>query len=258
MGTDGDFCAFTKAVEHLGDRWSLVIIRELYVEGPRRFTSLVDGLPGISRSVLASRLRELRLLALVEHDEEVGHARGRYRLTQAGRELGPVLRGLWQWSRRWIPSDPSWAERDPDIILAWLTHRIEGAAIPDRRTVVAFDITGTIATRFWLVLERGQEPSTCLEDPRLAADRYVYVESDAATLLPIARGLMGWGESLAAGTTRLYGEPALVRDLPRWFGDVDPTPQRLVFVAGHGRAADRRAGRRGTQGSQVLSVDTYR
>ena len=62
----GDYCSFTKAVEQLGDRWSLVIIRELLIHGSRSYSDLLEGVPGISRSVLASRLRKLRDLGLVE------------------------------------------------------------------------------------------------------------------------------------------------------------------------------------------------
>src|SRR5215211_1342947 len=65
VGQKGDYCAFTKTVEHLGDRWSLVILRELTLHGPRGFNVLADGLPGISRSVLAARLRKLEELELI-------------------------------------------------------------------------------------------------------------------------------------------------------------------------------------------------
>jgi DNA-binding HxlR family transcriptional regulator len=55
MGADGDYCSYTKAVEHLGERWSLVILRDLLMHGTLGFNALAAGLPGISRSVLAAR-----------------------------------------------------------------------------------------------------------------------------------------------------------------------------------------------------------
>ena len=62
------YCSFTKAIEHLGDRWTLFILRELSMLGPQGFNDLVAGLPGrISRSVLADRLRKLENLGLVAH-----------------------------------------------------------------------------------------------------------------------------------------------------------------------------------------------
>ena len=67
------YCSFTKAIEHLGDRWSLLIVRELGMFGPQGFNDLVSGLPGrISRSVLADRLRRLETLGLVSRSH--GHA----------------------------------------------------------------------------------------------------------------------------------------------------------------------------------------
>jgi DNA-binding HxlR family transcriptional regulator len=216
VAATGDYCAFTKAVEHLGDRWSLVILRELTIHGTRGFNALADGLPGISRSVLAARLRKLEDLELITRDRS-GRGVPGYQLTHAGRELQPILRGLWGWSLRFVPEDPAMAERDPDIVIRWLTDRIDPSAVPDRTVVMDLDVTGTGTRRFWLVLEHGTAPSICIEDPLLAGDRYVFVEADVRALYPIARGMRGWSEAVADGSVQLSGEPALVRSLPTWF-----------------------------------------
>src|SRR5829696_7906655 len=103
----GDYCSFTKAVEQLGDRWSLVIVRDLLLGGRLGFNALADGLPGISRSVLAARLRKLQDLGIVARDaDEAGAAPG-YRVTYAGQQLKPVLMGLYEWSQRFVPEEPS-------------------------------------------------------------------------------------------------------------------------------------------------------
>ena len=71
------YCSFTKAIEHLGDRWSLLIVRQLGVFGPLGFNELIRSLPGrISRSVLTERLRRLETLGLVSREGSTG-----YRLT---------------------------------------------------------------------------------------------------------------------------------------------------------------------------------
>ena len=75
MGSSANqgYCAFTKAVEHLGDRWSFLIVRELAMFGPQGFSALAGGLPGrISRSVLADKLRKLEDLGLVMREEPGG------------------------------------------------------------------------------------------------------------------------------------------------------------------------------------------
>jgi DNA-binding HxlR family transcriptional regulator len=233
MGSNGDYCAFTKAVEHLGDRWSLVIVRDLTLRGSLGFNALADAMPGISRSVLAARLRKLEDLELIVRDRDGRPGRPVYSLTHAGRELEPVLKGLWSWSERFVPQDPAMAERDPDIVVMWLSRRIEPAVVPEQPVVIELDIGGTLTKRFWLVLEHGLQPSNCIEDPCLAADRYVYVEADVKALYPLARGTVDWAAALADRGVQLYGPPALVRALPSWFrpSRPDDNPARLATVA---------------------------
>jgi DNA-binding HxlR family transcriptional regulator len=233
MGKDGDYCSYTKAVEHLGDRWSLVILRELVLHGTSGFNAIAAGLPGISRSVLAARLRKLEELGLITRDSGTGAGVPGYCLTPAGHELQPIMRGLWTWSKRWVPEDPIWAERDPDVIIAWLSHRVDRSALPTGRTVIQLDIEGTNAKRGWLVLESEVEPALCIEDPCLPVERYVYVEADATALYPIARGLRAWRDAIADGSVRVFGEPQLVRELPVWFRSVEPVePVEPVDQAG--------------------------
>jgi DNA-binding HxlR family transcriptional regulator len=228
MGADGDYCSYTKAVEHLGDRWSLVILRDLLMHGTLGFNALAAGLPGISRSVLAARLRKLAELGLVTRDGSSRAGVPGYCLTPAGLELQPIMSGLWGWSKRWVPEDPIWAERDPDVILAWLMHRVDRNAAPNGRVVVDLDVQGTRTKHGWLVLERDIEPALCIEDPCLPVDRYVYVEADAAALFPIARGLRGWRDAIADGSVQVFGEPELVRELPGWFRAVERVDRPAV------------------------------
>lgn len=189
------------------------------MHGPRGFNALADGLPGVSRSVLARRLRKLEELGLIARDPAVRSRLAPYRLAPAGQQLIPTLLSLDSWAKRWVPEDPALAQRDPDVITFWLTHRVEQDDLPDGQVVIVFDIGGPRAKRQWLVLERGAPPSIFIEDPGLAPDRYVYVEADAATLYPISRGLRDWSAAIADRLVRLYGEPKLVKAFPSWFRD---------------------------------------
>jgi DNA-binding HxlR family transcriptional regulator len=83
----GQFCAVARALDRIGDRWTLLIVRELLLR-PSRFTDLLDGLPGIPRNLLADRLRALAGDGLVANDA------GRYTLTERGLELRPAIRAL--------------------------------------------------------------------------------------------------------------------------------------------------------------------
>jgi DNA-binding HxlR family transcriptional regulator len=211
-----DYCAFTKAVEHLGDRWSLLIVRELFQFGPQGFNQLAAGLPGsISRSVLAARLRKLELMGIVAR---LSADRGAlYRLAPAGEQLLPTLKSLWQWAEQWVPQDPAAAQRDPTVIMWWLTHRVDRSAAPERQVVLDLAIFGADGEHCWLLLARDTEPVLCREDPLLDADRYIYVEADAAALFPISRGQRDWTDAIADGSVHVYGDPRLVKSLPAWF-----------------------------------------
>jgi DNA-binding HxlR family transcriptional regulator len=214
-----DYCAFTKAVEHLGDRWSLLIVRELAQFGPQGFNQLASGLPGsISRSVLAGRLRKLEEIGIVARDPS---APASYRLAPAGERLVPTLMSLWQWAEHWVPEDPAMAQRDPTVILWWLTHRVNVASAPDRQAVLDLAILGAEAEHTWLLLARDTEPTLCLEDPLLDPGRYVYVESDTDGLFPIARGQRDWAAAIEDRSVRVFGDPALVAALPTWFLPAD-------------------------------------
>ncbi len=215
-----DYCAFTKAVEHLGDRWSLLIIRELVMFGPQGFNQLALGLPGtISRSVLAARLRKLETMGLIAR---LGDGRqAPYLLAPAGEQLGPTLKSLWQWAEHWVPQDPSLAQQDPTVVMWWLTHRVDPSAVPARQVVLDLAIFGAEAQHAWIVMARGMEAALCLEDPLLDQDRYVYVEADAGALFPIARGARGWDDAIRDGSVKVYGDPALVSTLESLFLPVD-------------------------------------
>lgn len=214
-----EYCAFTKAVEHLGDRWSLLIVRELAMFGAQGFNTLASGLPGrISRSVLTDKLRKLDDIGLVARDPGAPTRMAPYRLTPAGEQLVPTLMSLWQWAEKWVPEDPAMAQRDPTIILWWLRHRVDGSSIPERQVAIEFAMGGTDGeARYWLLLARGTEPELCLEDPLLSQERYVFVEADAADLYRVARGICSWTDALGDGSVRVFGEPEYVAALPDWF-----------------------------------------
>jgi DNA-binding HxlR family transcriptional regulator len=228
MTAFGDFCSYNKAIEHLGDRWSLIIVKELAMYGARGFNAIADALPGVSRSVLARRLRKLEELGLIVRDPSVRARLAPYRLAPAGEQLVPTLLSLDTWAKRWVPEDPALVRRDPSVITFWLSHRVDLDHLPDRQVVIAFDIGGPRAQQQWLVLARGTAPSICVEDPKLGQDRYVYVEADASSLYPVSRGECSWATALADGSVRLYGEPKLVKGLPGWFASQAAEPESLV------------------------------
>ncbi|WP_026411670.1 winged helix-turn-helix transcriptional regulator [Actinomadura oligospora] len=119
MRTYGQYCSIARALDVLGDRWTLLIVRELFLRGACRFTDLRSGLPGIATNLLSGRLKELEDAGLVgREDAPPPVATALYVLTEDGRALEPVLKALGMWGLRFMAD-----ERPGDAFQAsWLAY----------------------------------------------------------------------------------------------------------------------------------------
>jgi DNA-binding HxlR family transcriptional regulator len=213
MRTYGQYCPIAKAAETLGDRWTLLIAREMSF-GVRHFNELERCLPGISRSVLAARLRQMEYAGLIERRRSDSGRTIEYRLTAAGRDLKPVLHTLGEWAARWAFGDPDPAELDPDLLIRWISRHIASEKLPDRRVVAAFEFRVPKRRRYWLVLEP-DEASVCLHDPGFGTD--VFVTADTEALYRVYLGKLTLREAIRGGLVKLEGGPSMVRAFPGWF-----------------------------------------
>jgi DNA-binding HxlR family transcriptional regulator len=103
MRSYGQYCSVAKALDVIGDRWSLLIIRELLLQGPCRYTDLRNGLPGIATNLLSDRLRQLEASGLVRREEAAPPvATTLFHLTEAGAQLEPTLEALGSWGIRYM------------------------------------------------------------------------------------------------------------------------------------------------------------
>ena len=117
--TYGQFCGLARALDLVGERWALLVVRELLL-GPRRFTDLLDGLPGVSTNVLATRLRQLERAGLVRRDVLPPPAASAvYELTDHGRALEPAVAALGRWGAASLgPRRPEQVLRSHWLLLA--------------------------------------------------------------------------------------------------------------------------------------------
>ena len=103
MRSYGQYCSIAKALDVVGDRWTLLIVRELLVRGPCRYSDLQRGLPGIATNLLAGRLRELVDAGVVSRTEaEPPVATALFALTPWGEQLRPVVLALGRWASRFM------------------------------------------------------------------------------------------------------------------------------------------------------------
>src|SRR5436309_7100067 len=98
MRSYNEYCAVAKSLDVVGDRWTLLIVRELALRGACRYTDLRNGLPGIATNLLAERLRELEQAGVVTREEAPPPiATTLFKLTSRGEQLRPVLDALTRW-----------------------------------------------------------------------------------------------------------------------------------------------------------------
>ena len=207
------YCPVARASEILADRWTPLIVREL-VLGSHRFNDIERGLPGISRSLLASRLRELEDSGVVERLPRAQSTLTEYHLSEAGRDLKTVIEALGGWGVRWAFGDPRPEELDAGLLIWKIHQRIDRERLPERRTVVEFDFTGPKGRRVWLLLER-REISVCVTPPGFESD--LIVRADLAFFYRIWFGHVEYEAAIRSGGVVVEGLPALAKQLPRWF-----------------------------------------
>jgi DNA-binding HxlR family transcriptional regulator len=206
----GQFCPVAVAAEIFAERWTPLILREL-VLGSRRFNEIQRGIPRISRTLLAKRLRTLSTQGVV------ASAHGEYRLTPAGEELGEIVVQLGRWGQRWtVPVRRDTI--DPRVLMWDIRRRIALNRLPERRVVVRFDVRGVPAAQkgpraFWLLLER-TGADLCITDPGFEVE--LFVDADAATLARVWLGELPIRQAIREAGIRLSGTRDAVREFPSW------------------------------------------
>jgi DNA-binding HxlR family transcriptional regulator len=211
----GQYCPVARAAELLADRWTVLIIRELLAD-ITNFNDLERGLPGISRTLLAERLRRLVRSGVVERHSASRGLRIDYRVTTAGRELQQLIDLLGTWGARWAFGDPQQNELDPGVLLWWMRRRVCLDQMPRSRIVIEFEFRGVPSKKhFWLVIESSAGASICLHNPGFDID--VIVAADIAVFYRVWLGHMPFAEAVRRGDLRLDGTPADIRSFPSWF-----------------------------------------
>jgi DNA-binding HxlR family transcriptional regulator len=198
------YCPVVRAVEVLGDRWTLLILRDMIV-GATRFNELSRGLPGLSRALLSQRLRQL------QRDGLIRRTRDGYSLTPAGEDLRPLVFGLADWGARYAFGDPRPEELDPELLMWWMHGRIDTTDI-ERRAVVQVEIADQ-RRKYWLVLEP-DDASVCYTDPGFDID--AVLAADLPTLYRMWLGEIDLRAAVRAGAIGLTGARWVVRGLPMW------------------------------------------
>lgn len=208
------FCPISKTAEVLGEKWTLLILRDL-VLGATRFTQFQRSIPMISPTVLNKRLSELQTRGLLVR-KRIPNQRGHeYQLTESGRELRPLILKMAEWGMRWARNEMSDDELDVELLMGDIQRRIAPDKLPSGRTLLKFKYTDlNNFSDWWLKIENGSVEA-CLDDEGHEVD--VYFTSDLRTMTEVWMGDLSLTRAQDDGRLRIVGPSAYLRNLRSWF-----------------------------------------
>ena len=208
------FCPITRGAEIFATRWTPIIVRNLLL-GCSTFSELQVAAPGIPRSLLTERLRQLELAGVLERRPKPSGRGSIYELTQAGRDLAPVCQALGTWGQKWLEASPQ--KLDPGVLLWAISKSMNSDRLPDERVVVQFEFSDQDQPkrRYWLLVQR-PEPEVCRKPPGFDED--LLVKTTTESLAKWRMGEISLGQAMRAGSIRVDGPRHLVSEFSNWGG----------------------------------------
>lgn len=210
----GQFCTVSRGAEALCERWTPLVVRELLL-GSKRFNDLHRGVPRMSTSLLAQRLRHLEEIGVVRRT-----AAGKvweYSLTEAGEELRPIIMALGNWGARWIGSRLREEELDAGLLMWDMRRSVRLVEFPPHPVVVHFHLHDARhgEKSWWLIVENGAA-DLCRDDP--GRELTLVVRSSLRALTEVWVGDRTPREALMTRELRVEGPSRDADSLWRWLG----------------------------------------
>lgn len=209
----GQFCPIAKAMEVFGDRWSLLVVREILM-GAARFNELQRGLGGISTSVLTERLKDLERYGLVVRRKVSGRRGFAYYPTPACNDLKPTILSLGAWGLRWAKDHLVDEDYDVELLMLYLERSVKAEKLPGPKTVLQFDFNDLKDLRRWWLCAGSDGVEVCDKDPGQDVD--VYLSSTVRTMTDVWLGHRSYRDAMDAEDLRIVGDAALMRSIPQW------------------------------------------
>ena len=211
----GQFCPVAKATEVIGEKWTLLVLRELFL-GTTRFNDFQRSLSRMSPTLLAKRLRRLEECGIVIRKKLSGRRGFEYRLTAAGRELSPLMEVLAVWGMRWARGQLTDDELDVEFLMRDLQRRLQTEYLPDGQTVICFMFGELTKYETWWLLVDGDVVDLCTEDPGKEVD--LYIDASVRTIVEVWEGDLDMRAALREERIKAHGSRHLIKTMPDWFG----------------------------------------
>ena len=224
MAEYGQFCPVAKASDIIGERWTVLILRELLL-GSKRYNEFLHGLSRISPTLLSKRLKTLEEKGLIVRKRPPGQKSHEYYLTACGRELEPIIEHLAVWGMRWARGQLADSELDVEFLMVDLQRRLQTDHLPDGETVLCFTFNELETFKTWWMVACKKEVDLCTENPGKEVD--LYINSGVRDMVKVWRGDLTLRKALREKLIRTQGNTHLIRSMPDWLGiclyaDIEP------------------------------------
>jgi len=220
----GQFCPVAKATEIIGEKWTILIIRELLMGGSR-FNELQRGLSLISPTLLSKRLESLADKGLVLKKRIPGQKGYEYFPTDSCKALLPIIRDLGNWGMDWARNNLTEKDYDIEFLMLYLKRSINTTKLVGRQTVVRFKFTDFSSLPDWWMVISDDEIDLCDKDPGKNVD--VYFTTTVKAMSDVWMGKNNYNKSIRDGDITVVGEKYLTNNISEWMensifkGDVD-------------------------------------
>jgi DNA-binding HxlR family transcriptional regulator len=223
----GQFCPIAKASEILGEKWTVLIIRELLMGGTR-FNELQRGLSQISPTVLNKRLVSLTNQGLIVKRKIKGQQGYEYLPTECCKQLLPVIKGLGEWGMRWARDNMLESDYDVELLMLYMQRSIQADKLVGNETVIRFSFRDIPSPADWWIIATPDGVDVCNKDPGKEVD--IYFTSSVKTMADIWMGDVSYRKAISNGDLKVVGHPALTRNMFTWinksiFADLPPAQE---------------------------------
>ena len=207
------FCPIAKAAEILGERWTILILREI-LQGAKRFNSLQRGLGDISPALLIKRLKALEEQGMIIRRRISGQKGYEYYPTEACEAMLPLLVAMGEWGILWARHRILDSDFDAEFLLHYLERSVDPEKLKGDETVIKFRFTDIAKQRDWWLVVRSGETQVCLKDP--GRDVNVYFTCAVRTMAEVWMGDRTYSDAVQAGDLSIQGDLALTRNVKSW------------------------------------------
>lgn len=223
------FCPISKAMDILGERWTLLIIRELLL-GSSHFSELQKGLSQISPSLLSKRLSLLEKEELIYRKRIPGQRGYEYFPSESCQELLPIMEQIGVWGMRWARHQMEEDDFDLNLLMLHLERSIQIDKLPGKQTVIRFHFDDVSEFSTWWVVVCDDEIDMCIHDPGKEVD--IYFNTSVQIMCQLWMGEISYKKAIADKHLEMIGPKALTHDVASWlkpnmFAGIPPAKQIL-------------------------------